>query len=77
MERDPNLPVSACWHINYQENCPGSHFSEIIISRRSDPPQRSFSEVACVQIPAQEDLCTDGQDNDEDCLIDDEDPDCQ
>ena len=44
-ERDANLPVDACWHINYQEMCPGSNFSEIIISRKSDPPPRSFSGV--------------------------------
>jgi len=75
-ERDPNLPVSACWHINYQENCPGSNFSEILIARRSDPPPRSFTDVACEQIPARENLCTDGEDNDEDCAIDMEDSDC-
>jgi len=76
-ERDPNLPVSACWHINYEENCPGSNYSEIIISRKSDPPPRSFTEVACEQIPQHEQLCNDGVDNDEDCLTDQEDPDCR
>lgn len=76
-ERDPNLPVSACWHINYQEMCEGSNYSEILISRQSDPPPRSFSEVACVQIAQHEQLCNDGVDNDEDCLIDADDPDCQ
>lgn len=76
-ERDANLPVDACWHINYQEMCPGSNFSEIIISRKSDPPPRSFSEVSCVQISKTEQLCNDGVDNDEDCLVDMDDPDCQ
>ena len=76
-ERDANLPVSACWHINFQEMCPQSNYSEIIISRTTDPPPRSFSEVSCVQISKTEQLCNDGVDNDEDGLIDLDDPDCQ
>jgi hypothetical protein len=75
-ERDANLPVSACWYINYQQDCPQSNYSQMIISRRSDPPPRSFAEVSCVQIPGAETTCDDGLDNDEDCLIDGEDPDC-
>ncbi len=76
-ERDSNLPVAACWHINYQENCPISNFAEIIISRKTDPPPRSFSEVACQQISRDEQLCNDMADNDEDCLVDQDDPCCQ
>ena len=80
-ERDANLPlppeVHGCWHINYQEMCPGSNYSEIIISRKADPPPRSFSEVACVQISQTEQLCNDGIDNDEDCKVDADDEDCQ
>jgi hypothetical protein len=75
-ERDANLPVSACWHINYQEMCPGSNYAEIIISRQSDPPPRSFAAVGCSNIPQSEQLCNDGLDNDEDCLTDMDDPDC-
>jgi len=76
-ERDGNLPVAACWHINYQPMCEVSNFAEIIISRKTDPPPRSFSEVACRQISRDEQLCNDNQDNDEDCLTDGDDPCCQ
>ncbi len=77
LERDSSLPVAACWHINYQENCPDSNYAEIIISRTTDPPPRSFSNVACKQISRDEQLCNDLQDNDEDCLVDQDDPCCQ
>jgi hypothetical protein len=77
LERDNALPVQACWHINYQPNCPGSNYAEIIISRQNDPPARSFAEVACMQITKTEQLCNDGADNDEDCLVDEQDEDCQ
>ncbi len=76
-ERDAALPVAACWHINYQENCPGSNFAEIIISRKTDPPPRSFTNVACQQINRDENICNDSADNDEDCLVDHDDPCCQ
>jgi len=76
-ERDAALPVTACWHINYQENCPGSNFAEIIISRMADPPPRSFTDVACKQIGKDEQLCNDFVDNDEDCRVDMDDPCCQ
>ena len=75
-ERDASLPVEACWHINYQENCPSSNYAEIIISRRSDPPSRTFSLVACQQLAQGEQLCNDGRDNDENCLADQDDPCC-
>ncbi len=76
-ERDATLPVAACWHINYQEACAVSNYAEIIISRRSDPPPRSFANVACEQLPTDELLCNDQKDNDEDCLVDMDDPCCQ
>lgn len=74
--RDPNLPVAACWHINYQPGCPESNGAEILIARREDPPQRSFSEVSCVQLAPKEQLCNDQRDNDENCLVDQDDPCC-
>ncbi len=76
-ERDPNLPAPACWHIRYQERCPESNYSELIIARRADPPPRAITELACRQIAPKEDLCNDQQDNDENCLVDAEDPCCQ
>jgi len=74
--RDANLPVSACWHINAQPLCEQSNWAEIIVSRREDPPSRSFAEVGCVHISQTEQICNDGIDNDEDGLIDMDDPDC-
>jgi hypothetical protein len=76
-KRDPALPVTACWHIRYQEKCEQSNFAEVMVSRQQDPPPRSFSEAKCVLITKTEQLCNDGVDNDEDCLIDALDPDCQ
>ena len=49
---------------------------EILISRKTDPPPRSFSDVACQQIAKDEQLCNDMADNDEDCLVDMDDPCC-
>jgi hypothetical protein len=69
--------ITACWHINYQPNCPGSNYAEIIIARNVDPPPRSFTEVACRLITRDEQICNDQKDNDEDCLVDMEDPCCQ
>jgi len=74
--RDPSLPVAACWHINYQPGCPQSNFAEILVARQEDPPRRSFSEVTCVQLASKEQLCNDQKDNDENCLVDRDDPCC-
>jgi hypothetical protein len=74
--RDPDLPVEACWYIGYQPACASSNFAQVRVSRRADPPPRSFSLVHCLPIPQQESLCNDGVDNDEDCLVDAADPDC-
>jgi hypothetical protein len=73
---DPDLPVAACWHINYQPGCPQSNGAEILIARRNAPPRRSFAEVRCVQLTPKEQLCNDMKDNDENCLTDLEDPCC-
>ncbi len=74
--RDPNLPVAACWHINYQAACPQSNGAALVISRREDPPSRSFAETSCVQLAPKEQLCNDMKDNDENCLTDADDPCC-
>ncbi len=76
-QRDAALPVEACWHISYQELCQDSNYAELIISRQSDPPSRTFAAVACEHIPLDEQQCGDGADNDEDCLVDMDDPCCQ
>jgi hypothetical protein len=74
--RDADLPVPACWYINFQERCPQSNYAELVISRRTDPPARTFAEVHCRQILQSDLFCHDGFDNDEDCLVDEADPDC-
>jgi hypothetical protein len=75
--RDPDLPVPACWHVGYNEQCAVAHGAEIVISRQADPPPRTVTEAACREVVPVEELCQDGLDNDEDCLTDSEDPDCQ
>jgi len=75
-ERDPGLPVPACWQIVYQPACPGSRGAELLVSRQDDPPPRSFTTVACAHLPDKEQICNDNVDNDEDCLKDRDDPDC-
>ena len=75
-ERDANLPVAVCWHINYRESCTVSNYAELVISRRIDPPPRTYTNVDCQELPRDEQLCNDGSDNDEDCLVDGDDPDC-
>jgi hypothetical protein len=74
--RDASLPVGACWHVGYVELCERSNHAEVIVSRTEEPPPRSFTDLRCVLIPQDEQICDDGLDNDEDGLVDLEDPDC-
>jgi hypothetical protein len=76
-DRDPDLPVEVCWHVVYNPNCPNSNYAELRASRRADPPPRTFLLYNCMQLLRDEQLCNDGVDNDEDCLIDTDDPCCQ
>jgi hypothetical protein len=75
--RDPRLPVPRCWHLGYRSGCTFSRGAEMVISRWGEVPPRSQIRVWCLDVPATEQDCTDGKDNDEDCLTDAEDPDCQ
>jgi hypothetical protein len=75
--RDPDLPVSACWHVGYSEICERANHAELVISRREAPPPRSFASTSCTLILQHELRCADGEDNDEDGLVDLEDPDCE
>ena len=45
--RDADLPVTACWYVSYQPDCSDSNSAQLLVSRRSDPPSRSFAEVIC------------------------------
>jgi hypothetical protein len=76
-DRDPALPVEVCWHIAYNPGCPGSNYAEIRVARRTDPPPRTFLGWSCRQLSRDEQICNDGADNDEDCLVDADDPCCQ
>lgn len=74
---DPDLPVEACWHIAYNERCEVSNYAELRVARHEPAPPRTFAYAACQQLSGDELLCNDGADNDEDCLVDMDDPCCQ
>jgi hypothetical protein len=73
---DPSLPVSACWQITYEPRCVASNGVRVLVSRAEAMPPRSLTHVTCLSVTSTELLCSDGQDNDGDCLVDLEDPDC-
>jgi hypothetical protein len=66
--------TSACWYMSANTTC--EHGAGFRIVRGEDPAPRTFADGRCAIIPITEELCSDGRDNDEDCLIDEEDPDC-
>jgi len=76
-QRDPALPVEACWYVAHNPACVGSRGAEVLIARRENPPVDPVMEVRCQMSPATEQCCYDGLDNDADCLVDMDDPDCE
>ncbi|MFH2005701.1 MAG: hypothetical protein ABI333_03830 [bacterium] len=74
--RDPDLPADVCWHITHNPACVDSYAAALMVSRREDPPPRSYVDVVCELLPPVEECCWDHRDNDGDCLTDLEDPDC-
>jgi hypothetical protein len=66
--------TSACWYMSANTTC--EHNAGFRIVRGEDPPPRTFADGRCAIIPIHEQLCSDGKDNDEDCLVDEDDPDC-
>ena len=76
-QRDPALPVEACWQVAHNPACVGSRGAELIITRRTLPLLDPVMEVECQMSPAEEQCCYDGIDNDADCLVDMDDPDCE
>lgn len=67
--------ASACWYLERDIACPVS--VKLRIARAQIPPPGTFVEGGCADPLLAEDVCDDGLDNDEDCLVDDQDPDCQ
>jgi hypothetical protein len=67
--------TSACWYMSDETTC--QHGAGFRIIRGEDPPPRTFADGRCAIVPLEEHLCTDGKDNDDDCLVDEDDPDCQ
>jgi len=66
--------ASACWYLNSDNACEFGAAVRIVRGSISEP--RTLMVGRCAAIAATEDVCDDGVDNDEDCLTDDEDPDC-
>jgi len=75
-QRDEDLPVEACWYTHINPSCLASAGAELVIARRTDPPPRTFTKISCAGLQTTEQLCNDKVDNDQDGLIDSEDPDC-
>lgn len=73
---DPALPVAACWHFSYLERCADSNGARLVVSRREPLDGWSYAEAECLAVLPEANRCTDGLDNDGDCLTDLEDPDC-
>jgi len=73
---DPELPVSACWHFTYLDSCEEGNGARFVVSRREPLSGWSQSDATCEAVLSEEGRCTDGLDNDGDCLTDLEDPDC-
>jgi hypothetical protein len=63
--------ASACWYLTGNTTC--EHGAGFKIIRGEDPPPQTFAIARCGLIPMEELFCHDGRDNDQDCLIDEED----
>jgi hypothetical protein len=74
--RDPALPVPGCWYVAHAPRCTEARGAELRISRRADPSQRTHTELRCPVLAEHETWCYGGRDDDGDCLVDAEDPDC-
>lgn len=66
--------AAACWYMSAETIC--NHGAGFRIIRGEEPPPRTYAEVRCDLTSLREVQCDDGRDNDEDCLLDGEDPDC-
>ncbi|MFH2005460.1 MAG: hypothetical protein ABI333_02625 [bacterium] len=73
---DPDLPVPACWTIGHHPDCSAAKGAELLVSFREQPSPETEVTISCETIAGVEQDCEDGLDNDEDCLVDQDDPDC-
>lgn len=73
---DPALPVPACWHVRHDPGCTASRGAAAVLSMQAALPPRSFVSGTCALLSAVETRCGDGLDDDGDCLVDGDDPDC-
>jgi len=67
--------ASACWSLVDQPNCAGASAMTLVVS---DPDllHGTLLSGTCETVPTTETSCSDGRDDDEDCLVDHRDPDC-
>ncbi|PKN22287.1 MAG: hypothetical protein CVU65_15355 [Deltaproteobacteria bacterium HGW-Deltaproteobacteria-22] len=86
---DPSLPVPVCWHLVHDDFCLGSmgalrpktdaaplSGARIVISLRNAAAAGAAWDFRCRRLAARESTCDDGVDNDQDGMIDHDDPDC-
>ena len=67
--------ASACYYLTDDTDCEHGVVMRIVFG--TEPPERTFAIGSCEMVSTwTEQSCDDGMDNDEDCLIDTEDPDC-
>ena len=67
--------ASACWFVSANTTCSfGAGFK--VVESAALPP-RTFTAAWCATVQPTEHHCFDGLDNDQDCLVDQADPDCQ
>ena len=66
--------AAACWYMLSDQTCTSEGRVGIVWSQSPGP--RTWVEAECVTPSTTETSCSDGLDNDEDCLTDTDDPDC-
>lgn len=67
--------TSACWYLSGHTEC--AHNAALRIICGAQPPAETFADGRCAIVPTYETLCADGEENGQDCRVDEADPDCQ
>ncbi len=73
---DPDLPVEMCFYIGYEPVC-SARARKGAVKIASRGPLEGNLFVYCPYLPNSEYNCSDGVDNDQDGLVDGQDPDCR